>query len=150
MQDFDVQREERAISDREFVMGGERFTVIPAVDMEVIANYEDKASQGTSVEFTQLMHETILAFLIPEDRERWSAMRERVRETNGITHSDASSLIRWMLERDAQRPTAPSSSSSTGGASGSVTSADGSGFVAMLPPEASPSETPATSSTPPS
>ena len=114
-------------------MGGETFTVLPAVDMEVIAAYEDGVSEGNSMAYTGLLEQTILAFLIPEDRERWQVMRHSQAEVNGITFSDAAGLMRWMLERDAQRPTEPSGSSSPGAASGAASSTGESVSAAATP-----------------
>ena len=119
---FDEAREEREARDRTFVMGGETFTAIAAVDMEVIARYEDSVGKGNSQDYAALLEATILEFLVPEDRERWQKMRERVSHSNGVTFGDAGALMRWLLERDAQRPTELPSSSSDSEESGPASS----------------------------
>ena len=145
---FDEAREQRFERERTFQIGGETFTAIPAVDMVVVARYEDAVGKGNSEDYTVLLDATIKEFLVAEDRPRWDAMRERVAATNGITFGDAAGILRWLLERDAQRPTEQSSSSFTGTASGEGTSADASDSPGVRLTE-SPSGTAATPSTSP-
>lgn len=113
--DFDAERQARprlAPSEREFVMGGEKFT--HRTDDEIWPEMTFGLDElGTGIgerESLAILDQLILDLIEPEGHKRWLKLRERRQDP--ITVADISSLIEWLLESVTDRPPTPSEPSS--------------------------------------
>lgn len=133
MKDFDELRRKREERDRpSFKMGGEEFRCRYGIPPEALADYLEMGAETPEPEAIAILDRTVLAFLVPDDREKWTAIRATGGDSdNPVTVEDIAELIRWLIAEAANRPTRqPSDSSSEGGANGTGSTAISS------PPEA--------------
>lgn len=116
-QNFDEQFQD----DMQFIVGGETFTM-QWVRPEVLAQWEDEEAAETEEPVSaqaavERMDQRVMSFLIPADRDRWKALRAR--EENAVPFSQLRTVVRWMVERQSERPTtAPSPSAGGRGRTG--------------------------------
>lgn len=111
MRDFDVDRASRLQGELEFKIGGETFRRRPGVRPEVLARYFTIAGLDDE-EAVKRMDETLLAFIHPDDHERYIARRQD--EVDPLTLIDLSTVAEWMVVEETRRPTEASSGSSAG------------------------------------
>jgi hypothetical protein len=108
--------------DLEFIIGGEKFTMI-YVRPEVLAAIAADADDADDKPFSQTLADNdaqIKLFLRPEDHERWDALRAR--EENPVTQRQLNELITYLVEVQTGRPTLPPSPSPPGAGATAPTS----------------------------
>jgi hypothetical protein len=112
--DFDAERAARprlAPSEREFVIGGEKFT--HRTDDEIWPEMTFGLDElGTGIgerEALKILDQLVLDLIEADGHKRWLKLRER--RENPITVADISSLIEWLLEAVTDRPPTLSESS---------------------------------------
>jgi len=103
--------------DRTFVVRGETFTWND-VRPEVLTAFKpsengdaEKDPDDNSGIWAQL-DEQIMLFLVPEDRARWTNLRER--EENPITIIQLNAILEWLVGEQTERPTQTPSPSGSG------------------------------------
>lgn len=118
MKDFDEARAAR-ISDpaeRTFKLGGETFTIAPAVRPEALLPALD-LNEAQGAEVFAIHDQLITAYLDAEGVERYTRLRQR--DEDPITLEDQIDVIRWIQETATGRPTRqPGHSSESPGTSG--------------------------------
>lgn len=112
---FDEKRAARAaFMDRDFILGGEQFTMKASVRPEALVRYES-LEESDNIETTMaIIDDLIIAFLEPgsggEAHNRYRTLRER--ESDPISVEDLQELVEWMMEVYSARPTVPPGDSS--------------------------------------
>lgn len=112
MKDFDAELLSSPEEDRRFRFYGHEFTRRRSVKPETLAKIEDLYMLESSAEHVKALDEIIILFLVPEDAEKWRALREP--DDSPVTTHDMRALMEWMMEEDARLPTRPSSDSQDG------------------------------------
>lgn len=130
MKNFDEQRRKRLEQDRGFTIGGETFIRRPSVRPEAVSPWEAVASNPamSNTDILAAIDETIINLIEPgekgEAHKRWHKLRER--EEDALNLGDMIDVITWLVEEQAQRPTQPSSDSSSEPGTTETPSTDGS------------------------
>lgn len=133
MKNFDEAREVRASQERMFVIGGQEFVYRIGVPPEVLLPFfEMKTGEAETLdavlgitrplsqrEQLTVYDDTVLAFLVPGQEDKWKAARDPDLD-NPLTLHDIGDLIEWLIEEQAARPTVPSVDSSPGSANGTT------------------------------
>lgn len=117
MKNFDEARAERERRDRSFQIGGEEFTYRPAVAPETILRWSQMTG-GEMPDLTEeqaldIFDETVLAFLEPDQSEKWARIRNP-KAAHPLNVADLRALVSWLFEEQAGRPTGKPSDSSGG------------------------------------
>ncbi len=117
MKNFDEARAEREKRDRSFQIGGESFTYRPAVAPETILRWSQMTGGEipdlTEQQALDIFDETVLAFLEPNQEEKWASIREPD-VAHPLNVADLRELVAWLFEEQTGRPTGPPSDSSGG------------------------------------
>lgn len=101
-------------SDRTFVVRGETFTwrdVRPEV-LTAFADAEDKDGKDDADSIWKSIDQQILLFVVPEDHERWTSLRER--EDSPVTIAQLNAILEWLVGEQTDRPTQTPSPSASG------------------------------------
>jgi hypothetical protein len=106
---FDDERQQ----DREFIIRGERFTMI-MVRPEVIGAWEDEPTPEKSQDSIAFTSEKVKQFISNSDgsHERWEALRAR--EEDPVSLGELNELLIWMVQVQSARPTQSPSPSAPG------------------------------------
>lgn len=115
MKDFDEARTARSTRDaeeRSFKLGGETFTIRPAVRPETLAAAARVTTDSGVADDIEAFDELILGFLEDEGRARYETLRRR--EEDPVTFTDLMEVAAWMVEVNSGRPTVQPSPSSAG------------------------------------
>lgn len=112
---FDEKRAARAaFQDRDFILGGEQFTIRASVRPEALIKYESLDASDDIATTLATIDGLIIAFLEPgpggDAHNRYKAVRER--EDDPISVEDLQELVEWMMEVYTARPTVPPGGSS--------------------------------------
>lgn len=112
MKDFDSDRRQRRVeqeaAEKQFVIGGETFTMRTFVRPDVIAEWEDLSEQAGSVYTLEVVDRLVTGFIADEDgRDRWRALRERD-DGDLLDLGDLLDVCRWLITEATGRPTTPS------------------------------------------
>lgn len=116
MKDFDVERRRRLAAPREFTIAGETFTRVAGAKPETLLAWAElrgvnsDAGPADGPDAIALMDRLMHDLLIPQDRERWAALRA-VDGDDALTIADISDVISWVIAGVMGRPLEPSSSS---------------------------------------
>lgn len=76
----------------------------------------------SNVEGLALLDRTVKQFLVPEDRDRWDAIRQVGAVEPPVTDTDMTRIIGYMVEVQSGRPTEPASASGSGAENTGTTS----------------------------
>lgn len=95
-----------------FLFGGEKFTARVHVRPDIRAEWEAGREGENSVEALAATDKMILAFLVPDDRDRYTKLRDR--DDSPVTLDDVWMLVKHLFEVAGGRPTKVSSPSSSG------------------------------------
>jgi hypothetical protein len=134
MKNFDVEREQRAATDREdraFVLGGQTFHALAEVNPDVLTRFEqidDKKDTPLS-ETLATVDSTILELIENETDDNAHDRYRHVRETTpDLGIPTLLELAQWLVGVQAGRPTEPSqpSSPSPGPTTGTSSTGDSS------------------------
>lgn len=153
MKDFDQERAQRANKDRAFRINGYEFQYRPAVAPQSLlpwsrmvgGEFVERHADGSVVlgpdnaplsslseeKALEIYDQTIRAFLVPGQEDKWEAARDPNAE-NPINLGDLTNLIVWLFEETSGRPTGPPSSSS-GSSTGASNGQSGTGSTVALP-----------------
>lgn len=125
MQDFDVERRKRhERAGTTFTIAGREFRVYPAILPEVLADYQDGLAGASHAQYAALLDRTIKEVIVEADHEKWDEARRD--KTDPITLFDMATVMRWLIERQTDRPTEAPSPSSGGRAKPEASSTDAS------------------------
>ncbi len=112
MKDFDLARSERALADRGFQIGGEKFVRRASVRPEATKPWEDVNLETSHEATLAAIDETVTNMIEPgarkEAHKRWALLRER--DDDAISLGDLLDLVQWLISEQAARPTLPPSS----------------------------------------
>lgn len=115
MKDFDGARAERSARDEEertFKLGGETFTIRPAVRPETLIAASRVKTDSEIADDVAAFDEMLEGFLEPVDRDRYRELR--LREDDPVTFADLMDVAQWAVEVNTGRPTGQPSLSSPG------------------------------------
>lgn len=127
---FDEKRAARAaFMDRNFILGGEEFTMRAAVRPEALVAYESLDASADISTTLGIIDGLIIAFLEPgpggDAHSRYRQIRER--DEDPISVEDLQELVEWMMEVYTARPTEqPGESSESPGTTGTLSTDDSS------------------------
>lgn len=115
--DFDLDRANRlrnGSAPPTFKIGGEKFKMRLQVRPEVIADADDLTVEGGAKATIELIDSIVLGFIDPaaKSHERYRKVRER--EEDPLTLQDIMQVMYWCVEAYTNRPTEPSSPSTSG------------------------------------
>lgn len=153
MKDFDSDKRPVPLTDEEmrFTLRGETFTRRDKVRPEAIATIEDSAYEPSSLGVIEMMDRGILEYLVPEDADRWNAvrgkelpqvfspeeqawadaddpyaeLRERAKR-NPVELHELQAIGKWLVEIETRLPTTRPSASTDGPNSTEPSSTDAS------------------------
>lgn len=130
---FDMDEVRSTRHQRQFKLAGEVFTTRRGIRQETLEDWEENAG-ATNREQFEATDNLICAFLIPEDKERFLALRARD-DDDPLTGEDIANLAHWLITNETERPTRASSSSEPGDTSGAESSKDASSSEEETPVE---------------
>lgn len=130
MHDFDMERAHRPV--KQFKLCGEVFDLQPGIQPEVYAAWRDSETDSF-VKVVETTDTLILAFLVPEHRDKWKRLRQVSDGPDVISEGDMRDIIVFLVANETERPTPAPPSSTTGESSGAVSSADGSPSPEVAP-----------------
>lgn len=118
--------------DLSFVVRGELFRMT-YVRPEVLAEWEDDDEGGDdgAIAAIERLDRRILGFLEPQDRDRWTALRQK--EDSAVPFVQLREIVRWMVETQSSRPTETPSASAAGRGSTAASSTAKSRSRAVTP-----------------
>lgn len=134
MKDFDAIRQARYDQqDPDFKIGGEVFRRKVSVRPEEIMEWEDLTGMEAASEQMRIIDNAVLAFIDIDDdpgaHVRYRNVRENAEPPLGV--ADIQSLLRWLIESNADRPTGRPGDSSPGPEAAGMTLTDGSSSPAV-------------------
>jgi hypothetical protein len=113
--DHRKKKDEATRTEREFLLGGERFTAAARVRPEAFMEWDSIDMENTpAAEILANADKTILSLIEKKDgaHDRYRAVREN--EEDPLSLEDLTDLIQWLVEvQSGGRPTEKSSGSST-------------------------------------
>lgn len=113
MKDFDEARTAaRDAEERSFKLGGETFTIRPAVRPETLVAASRVRQDSEIADDVAAFDEMLEGFLEPGDRDRYRELR--LRETDPVTFADLMAVAQWAVEVNTGRPTEQPSPSTPG------------------------------------
>lgn len=121
--DFDAERREKPT--KEFVLGGETFTLRRTIRPEVMTDFEDLDPTTPAVETMKIVDRLIQAFILPEQADTWDRVRASDDPENAVGLDDLMDVTKWCIgEVTGRNPTQPSSSISPPGEAGTPSTDD--------------------------
>jgi hypothetical protein len=143
MRNFDSDSRPVPLSDEDmrFTLRDETFTRRDKVRPEAIATIEDSAYEPSSLGVIEMMDRGILEYLVPEDADRWNAVRGKdwlddaddpyaeLRDAgcrNPVQLHELQAIGKWLVEVETRLPTTRPSASTDGPNSTGPSSTDAS------------------------
>lgn len=115
MKDFDVERRRRISAPRQFKIRGETFTRVAGCRPETMLAWSElvgaDGAPADGPHAIALIDRLFNDLLVPEDRERWAAVRAWDGE-DALTIEDLRDVLQWIVAGVMGRPLEASSSSS--------------------------------------